>query len=328
MRAVGIRGFGGPEVLTVLDVPAPEPRPGEVLVKVLFAGVNFIDLHMRKGEYARGGNSQLPRLLGREGAGEVVRVGPGVTNLKPGDRVAWCVTDGSYSELCAIPSWRLWPVPADMPLDVACALQLQGSTAHYLTSSTFPLTRDDVALVHSGASGVGQLLIQMAKARGAKVIATVGKSGRAAVAAARGADEVIARDKSDFQKRSMEITGGRGCNVVYDAVGKETIAKSIAACRRRGLVVLYGGSSGAVDTLSPLALAEAGSVFFTRPHLADYMQDAEEVRARATDIAGLWRSGRLKIDIARVFPLDGAGEAHAMMESGSATGKLLLKPVA
>ena len=329
MRAVGIERFGGPQVLEVLDLPVPELRRGEVLVKVLFAGVNYIDVYMRRGDQGPSpGGLAMPRVLGREGAGEVVKTGAGVSNLTAGDRVAWCVTAGAYAELCAVPAWRLWPVPADVPLDVACALQLQGATAHFLATSTFPLRQNDVALVHSGAGGVGQLLIQLAKLCGARVLATVGDGAKAPVAASRGADAVVVRSTQDFLETAMTATEGRGCHVVYDAIGRDTLEKSIAACRRRGLVVLYGGASGAVEALNPLALAEAGSIYFTRPHLADFMQDAAEVQARSSEMADLWRTGRLAVEIGRVLPLDGARAAHEALESRTLTSKILLRPVA
>lgn len=325
MRAVGVRAFGGPDALEMLDVATPEPGPGEALVKIAFAGINFIDVYMRRGEYgAAAGASPLPRILGREGAGQVVKVGAGVTEVKPGDRVAWCVSEASYAEYAAVPVWRLVRVPDDVPLDLACALQLQGATAHYLTTATFPLKAGDIALVHSGAGGVGQILIQLAKALDAKVIATVGTEAKVAIARARGADHVIVTAKEDFLPRVLEVTG-HGCDVVYDAVGKDTIQRSIAACRRRGVVALYGASSGPVDAINPLTLAGAGSIYFTRPHLADYMQDATEIATRVGDLFTLLKDGRLKVAIERVFPLDGAREAHAALESRATTGKLLLK---
>jgi NADPH2:quinone reductase len=329
MRAVGINAFGGPETLELISVDTPSPGSGEVLVKVAFTGVNYIDLHMRRGEFARQAvASTLPLILGLEGAGEVARLGPGVTGLDVGDRVAWCVSQGSYAEYCVVPVWRLVHVPADVPLDIACALQMQGATAHYLTTATFPLKSGDIALVHSGAGGVGQLLIQLTKALGAGVIATVGSEAKVPVAKSRGADHVVVAGSSDLRARVMELTGGQGCHVVYDAVGRDTIAESIAACRRRGLVVLYGGASGPVDTVSTLALAEAGSIFFTRPHLTDYMQDAAEVQMRAGDLMTLLKDGRVKVAIDRVLPLDGAREAHAVMEARGSRGKLLLKVIA
>lgn len=330
MRAVGIRAYGGPEALEMMTLVEPTPGPGEALVKTAFAGINFVDVYMRRGDYAKtarhGGD--LPMILGREGSGEVVAVGAGVTAVKPGDRVAWCITQGTYAEFAVVPAWRLVPVPTDIPLDVACALQLQGATAHYLAMSTFPIAEGDTVLVHSAAGGVGQLLVQIAKGMGATVIATVGTEEKAQIAKARGADHVIVYTKEDFLPRVMEITGKQGCHAVYDAVGKDTIARSISACRRRGVVALYGGASGAVDAISPQALAEAGSVFFTRPHLADYMQDADEVRKRSSDLMGAWKAGNLKVVIDRVWPLEGAGEAHKTIEARQTTGKLLLKTIA
>lgn len=330
MRAMGVKSYGGPEALEMLSVETPAPRPGEVLVKTAFAGINFVDVYMRKGEYARTARhgGELPMILGREGAGVVEKVGAGVTEVKPGDRVAWCVSQGTYAEYALVPAWRLVPVPADIPLDIACALQLQGATAHYLTMSTFPVRPGDTVLVHSGAGGVGQLLIQIAKVQGAKVISTVGSEAKVKLAQGLGADHVIQYTKEDFLARVMEITNKLGCNAVYDAVGRDTIAQSIAACRRRGVVVLYGGASGPVDAVSPLALAEAGSIFLTRPHLADYMQDAAEVRQRSGDVMGAWRSGRLKIAIDQVFPLEGAPDAHRKIEARGTTGKILLKTIA
>ncbi len=330
MRAVGIKAYGGADALSMLDVAVPEPGPGEALVKTAFAGINFVDVYMRKGAYAKTTThaSALPMVLGREGAGEIAKLGAGVTDLKVGDRVAWCVTQGSYAEYAVVPAWRLVPVPTDVPLDVACALQLQGATAHYLASSTFPIKAGDTVLVHSGAGGVGQLLIQIAKGNGATVITTVGSDAKAAIAKARGADHVIVYTKEDFLARVQEITNRQGCHAVYDAVGKDTFAKSLAACRRRGVVALYGGASGAVDAVDPQQLAEAGSIFLTRPHLADYMQDAAEVRLRSSDLLGAWKTGKLKVVIDRVWPLDGAQEAHRTIEGRGTTGKLLLKTIA
>lgn len=327
MRAVGIKAFGGADALEVMSVPVPEPGPGEALVKVAFAGINFIDVYMRSGRYARSQTykTPLPLVLGMEGAGTIVKAGAGVGDLKAGDRVAWCIAPGSYAEHAAVPAMRLVPVPADIPLDMACALQLQGATAHYLTQSAFPVKAGDVALVHSGAGGVGQLMIQILKASGATVIATVGSDDKAAIASRLGADHVIVYTREDFLERVRAITGGKGCNVVYDAVGKDTIANSIRATRRRGLVVNYGGASGLVDAISPLELAEAGSVFFTRPHLADYMQDAAEIRSRMGELFAAFRDGRLKVAVDRVLALDQAREAHRIIEGRGTRGKLLLK---
>jgi NADPH2:quinone reductase len=327
---VAIKAHGGVDALELMSVAVPEPGPGEVLVKLSFAGVNFVDVYMRRGDYARSARhgGELPMILGREAAGEVAKVGSGVTGWKPGDRVAWCITQGTYAEYALAPAWRLVPVPFDVPLDVACALQLQGATAHFLSTSAFPIQAGDVVLVHSAAGGVGQLLVQIAKSTGATVIATVGTDAKAQIAKARGADHVVVYTREDFRDKVREVTGGAGCHAVYDAVGKDTIAMSLAACRRRGVVVLYGGASGAVEAVSPQLLAEAGSLFLTRPHLGDYMQDAAEVQLRAGEVMTAWRSGQLKVAIDRVFPLEGAREAHHMLEGRQTTGKLILKCVA
>lgn len=329
MRAVGIKSFGGPDALEMMQLAVPEPGAGEALIKVAFAGINFVDIYMRRGDYAQSARhgGELPMVLGREGAGEVLKVGAGVTDVRPGDRVAWCITQGAYAEYAVVPAWRLVPVPPDVPLDIACALQLQGSTAHYLAMSTFPVREGDTVLIHSAAGGVGQLLVQIAKGLGATVIATVGSDPKAAIAKARGADHVIVYTKEDFLPRVMELTGKQGCHSVYDAVGKDTIARSIIACRRRGVVILYGGASGTVDAINPQTLAEAGSVFVTRPHLADYMQDADEIRQRANDLMDVWKAGRLRVTIDRIWPLEGAREAHQTIEARVATGKLLLKAI-
>ncbi|MCB1550108.1 MAG: quinone oxidoreductase [Hyphomicrobiaceae bacterium] len=327
MKAMGVRAFGGADAIEVLDVEVPEPGPGEVLVRHAFAGLNFIDIYMRSGAYARSDTykTPLPMVIGMEGAGEVVKLGANVQGFKAGDRVAYCIHRGAYAEYATVPAWRLVPVPGDVPLDVATALQLQGSTAHYLSTSAFPLKEGDVCLIHAGAGGVGQLLIQLAKALGATVITTVGSAEKAAIAEARGADHVINYRTEDFLPRVMDLTRREGCHVVYDAVGRDTIARSIRSTRRRGVCINYGGASGLVEAVTPLELAEAGSIFFTRPHLSDYMQDEEEIRGRADDLFGMWRSGHLKVTIDRIWPLAAAREAHKALEGGTSRGKLLLK---
>ncbi len=331
MRAIGVNAFGGPEALSVLDLPEPEPGPGEARVRVTVAGVNFIDVYMRSGAYRRSDTyrTPLPMVLGMEGVGRIDALGEGVGDLAPalgpGQRVAWCIHRGAYAEAAVVPAWKLVPVPDDMPDEVACALQLQGCTAHYLTHSAFALGPGHSCLLHAGAGGVGQLVIQLAKLRGATVIATVGSAEKAEIARARGADHVILYREADFRERVMEITGGEGVDVVYDSVGRETIARSIRSLKRRGLVVNYGGSSGLVEAVSPLELAEAGSVFFTRPHLADYMQGSAEIRSRTDALFALVREGRLGVAIDRVLPLDAAPEAHRILEGRGTRGKLVLQ---
>lgn len=326
MRAVGINVFGGSEALEVLEVAEPEPGPGEVRVRLTFAGVNFIDVYMRSGAYRKSDTykTPLPMVLGMEGAGEVDAVGEGVRNFKVGDRVAYCIHRGSYGELAVVPAWKLVPVPDGIHLDIATALQLQGCTAHYLSHSAYRLKKGDICLIHAGAGGVGQLLIQLAKARGAEVITTVGSPEKALIARARHADHVILYRDEDFLERVMDITGGKGVNVAYDSVGLDTIERSIKCLVKRGLLVNYGGSSGLVEAVSPLALAEAGSVFFTRPHLADYMRTAREIRSRAGKLFRLFQERKLAVKFDRMLPLEQAVEAHRIIEGRGTTGKLLL----
>jgi NADPH2:quinone reductase len=305
MRAVGVRAFGGANAVEVMDTARPEPGQGDAVVKVAFAGVNFIDVYMRNGK--------------------VEKVGAGVTNVKPGDRVAWCLSRGSYAEAASVPAWRLAPVPDGVPLDVAAALQLHGCTAHYLTAHCFPVQKGDVCLVHAAAGGTGQLLTQLCKLKGGSVIATVGTQDKAAIARNRGADHIIYYREEDFQRRVLEITNGAGAHVAFDSIGKDTIAKSLRSLRRRGVCVSYGNASGMVASITPAELGEAGSVYFTRPHLADYMQTADEVRQRTGELYALYKAGRLGVAIDRVFPLDGAKQAHEVLEGRGTRGKLLLK---
>jgi len=327
MRTVAISAFGGPEQLKLMDLPQPQPAAGEALVRLDFAGINFIDVYMRSGRYARSQTYQtpLPMTLGMEGGGTVAALGSGVTDIKVGDRAAYCIVRGSYAEYAAVPAWRLVKVPPDMPLEVATALMLQGLTAHYLSHSAFALGPGKTCLVHAAAGGVGQLLVQLAKLRGATVIATAGSEEKAAIAKRHGADHVILYRAADFREEVMKITGGQGVDVVYDAVGKDTIHGSIRSLKRRGLCVNYGGASGLVATVEPLELAEAGSVFFTRPHLADYIATADELRARAADLFAHHAAGRLEVALDRVFPLAQAADAHRYLEARQTKGKLLLR---
>jgi NADPH:quinone reductase len=326
MRAVVIDRFGGPEVLAAREIDIPALHPGDARVRLEFAGVNYIDVYMRNGAYARSATYEtpLPMLIGMEGSGIIDAVGAGVEGFRPGQRVAWCIVRGAYADYAVVPASRLVPVPDDVPLDIACALMLQGSTAHYLTHSAGRLHAGDVCVVHAGAGGVGQLLIQLAKLRGATVIATAGTPPKAAIARARGADHTVLYRDVDFREAVLRITNGRGADVVYDSVGRDTIHASIRSLRKRGLCVMFGASSGQVEAIAPLELAEAGSVYFTRPHLADYMRDATEIRARAQDLFGALMGGSLRVTIDRVFPLREAATAHRMLEARESRGKLLL----
>lgn len=327
MKTISIPAFGGPGQLTLMEMPQPSPGPGEVLIKLGYAGLNFIDVYMRSGHYARSQTYQtpLPMTLGMEGAGTVVEAGEGVADFKPGDRVAYCIVRGSYAQYAAVPAARLVHVPSAVPLDVATALMLQGCTAHYLSHSAFALGSGKSCLVHAAAGGVGQLLTQLAKASGATVLATAGTPEKAAIAQARGADHVILYRQTDFREAVLQLTDGKGVDVVYDAVGKDTIHGSIRSLKKRGLCVNYGGASGLVTSVEPLELAEAGSVFFTRPHLADYISTAGELRARTDELFSLYADGRLKVAIDRVFPLAQADEAHRYLEGGKSRGKILLE---
>jgi NADPH:quinone reductase len=327
VKAISVAKFGGPEELQLADVEPPKPGPGEALVKIVRAGINFIDIYMRNGSYARSHTykTPLPMVIGMEGAGTVAALGSGVTDLAVGDTVAYCLARGSYAEYATVPAWRLSKVPDGVPLPVATTLMLQGCTAHYLTHSAFALGSGHTCLIHAGAGGVGQLVIQLAKLRGARVLATVGSPDKAEIATARGADACILYRQEDFRERVMQLTDGRGVDVVYDSVGKDTIHRSIRSLRHRGVCILFGGSSGQVASVEPLELAEAGSVFFTRPHLADYTASAEEIRGRTADLFKAWKDGKLKVTIDREIPLAEAAEAHRILEGRGTRGKLLLQ---
>lgn len=327
MKAIAVAQFGGPENLKLTDWPEPKPAAGEALVRLEYAGINFIDVYMRNGHYSRSHTYQtpLPMTIGMEGGGTVAALGDGVIDLKVGDRVSYCIVRGSYAQYAAVPAWKLVKVPDHVPLPVATALMLQGFTAHYLSHSAFALGPGHTCLVHAAAGGVGQLLVQLAKLRGASVIATAGSTEKVAIAKSRGADHVIQYRETDFREEVMKITGGKGVDVVYDAVGKETIARSIRSLKRRGLCVNYGGASGLVQSVEPLELAEAGSVYFTRPHLADYIATAEELRGRAADLFAAYGGSKLTVAVDREFPLAEAAAAHRYLEGRNTKGKLLLK---
>jgi NADPH2:quinone reductase len=327
MQTISIPAFGGPGQLQSMDMPRPVAGAGEVLVRLEYAGINFIDVYMRSGKYARSQTykTPLPMTLGMEGAGTVAAVGSGVTEFAAGERVAYCIVRGSYAEYAVVPAARLVKVPVAVPLDIATALMLQGCTAHYLSHSAFALAPGKSCLVHAAAGGVGQLLTQLARLKGATVLATAGSAEKAAIAKHCGADHVILYRDTDFRAAVLEITGGQGVDVVYDAVGKDTIHQSIRSLKKRGLCINYGGASGLVTSVEPLELAEAGSVFFTRPHLADYIATSQELRARAADLFAHYAAGRLQVAIDRVFALAGAADAHRYLEGRNTRGKLLLR---
>jgi len=322
MKAIRIDSFGGPEVLRLTDVPDPSPGPGQILVRVEAAGLNFIDVYHRIGLYP----NPLPLVPGMEGAGVVAAVGPGVAAFRQGDRVAWANVPGSYAAQVLLPADRAVAVPPGLLTEAAAAALLQGMTAQYLCTSTFPLAKGHTCLVHAAAGGVGLLLVQMAKRRGARVIGTVGTETKAALAREAGADEVILYTQEDFLQAVKRLTGGRGVDVVYDSVGKATAEKSLDCLVPRGMMVFYGNASGPVPPLDPLVLLRKGSLFLTRPSLAHYTLDRASLEARAGDVLGEAAAGRLKVRIDRTYPLAEARDAHRALEGRQTAGKVLLIP--
>jgi NADPH2:quinone reductase len=322
MKAVRVHQFGGPEALSYDEISLPEPGPGEARVKIEAAGVNFIDIYQRTGQY----RGQLPLTLGMEAAGVVDAVGPGVSDVKPGDRVAYAMQQGSYAGYAAVPAWKLVPVPDDVDLWQAAAVMLQGMTAHYLTHSTYPLQPGDTALVHAAAGGVGLLLVQLAKRRGTRVIGTVSTEEKARLAREAGADEVILYTRTDFETEVKRLTDGKGVNVVYDSVGKTTFDKSLNCLRPRGYMVLYGQSSGVVPPFDPQVLNAKGSLFLTRPSLGHYVADRTELLGRADDLLRWMAAGELSVRVDQTFPLAETAAAHRYMEGRQTKGKVLLIP--
>jgi NADPH2:quinone reductase len=322
MKAIRVESFGGPEELRCVELPEPAPGPGQMLVRVEAAGVNFIDVYHRTGLYP----NPLPFVPGLEGAGVVAGVGPDVTGFREGDRVAWANVAGSYAERMLLPAARAVSVPPRTTTRSAAALMLQGMTAHYLCTSTYPLKKGDTCLVHAAAGGVGLLLVQMAKRRGARVIGTVSTEEKAALAREAGADLVVLYTKEDFREAVKRATDGRGVDVVYDSVGKDTAEKSLDCLVPRGMMVFYGNSSGPVPPIDPLVLSRKGSLFLTRPTLGHYVADRASLEARAGDVLGDAAAGRLQVRIDRTFPLAEAAEAHRALEGRRTTGKVLLIP--
>jgi NADPH:quinone reductase len=321
VRAVRVEVTGGPSVLSLRELEVPEPGPGQARVRVELAGVNFIDVYHRTGLYPR----PLPFTPGVEGAGVVDAVGEGVTEVEVGDRVAWVLGSGTYADQCIEGAHRLVRVPDGVSTEVAAAVMLQGMTAHYLVASTYPLEPGDVALVHAAAGGVGLLLVQLAKAAGAAVIGTCSTEEKADRVRAAGADHVIRYTEADFREEVLRWTGGSGVDVVYDSVGRSTFRDSLACLQPRGLMVLYGQSSGKVEPFDPGDLAAGGSLFLTRPSLAHYVQDREELEWRAEDLFGAVLREDLNVRIHDVLPLAEAAEAHRALEDRETSGKLLLR---
>ena len=322
MKAVRIHTPGGPEVLTYEDVPEPRPKAGEAVVKVDAAGLNYIDVYYRSGLY----KAELPMTLGMEAGGVVTAVGPNVTEVKVGDKVAYTGVPGAYAQYAAVPAQRLVTLPAGVSTKQGAAAMLQGMTAHYLACSTYPLKKGDTCLVHAAAGGVGLLLCQIAKMRGARVIGTVSTEEKAKLAREAGADEVILYTKQDFEAEVKRLTSGKGVQVVYDSVGKTTFDKGFNCLALRGLMVLYGQSSGPIGPFDPQVLNAKGSLFLTRPSLVHHVATRDELLARAGDVLGWIRDGKLRLRTEFEFALKDAAEAHRALEGRKTTGKVLLIP--
>lgn len=322
MWAIQMDEVGGPEVMQWRELPDPEPGPGQVVVDLAAAGLNYIDTYQRSGLYA----VAMPYVLGLEGSGVVTAVGDGVERWVVGDRVAWPGSPGSYATKVALPAERVVSVPESVDLETAAAVPLQGMTAHYLVTDTFAIRKGSRCLVHAGAGGVGLLLIQLAKLLGAEVFTTVGTPEKAELAAAAGADHTILYRDVDFAEAITDIAGPRPLDVVYDGVGKSVFDQSLTLLRRRGLMVTFGNASGPVDPVSPLALSANGSIFLTRPTLFDYIVDRAELERRADDLYRWMGEGLLDVRIGQRFALSDAAEAHRAIEGRATTGKVLLIP--
>jgi NADPH:quinone reductase len=320
MKSIQVKETGGPDNMLLVEVPTPQPGPHEALVRIAASGVNFIDVYFRIGLY----KAPFPVALGSEAAGTVEAVGAGVSDLKPGDRVAYAMARGSYAEFAVVPAWQLVKIPGGLDFQQAAAAMLQGMTAHYLTHSVYALKNGDTCLVHAAAGGTGALLVQMAKLRGARVFGTVSSDEKERVAREAGCDEVIRYTQQDFAAEARRLTEGRGVDVVYDSVGATTFEKSLDSLRPRGLLALFGQSSGAVPPFDPTILNGKGSLFLTRPSLGHYAATPEELRWRAGDVLGWVASGQLKLRIAGTYPLARAAQAHRDLEGRKTAGKLLL----
>jgi NADPH2:quinone reductase len=324
MKAIQVKKTGGPEALELVDIPVPQAKPNEAVVKVAAAGVNFIDAYHREGRYP----VPLPFVIGQEGAGTVSSVGAEVKTVKEGDRVAWAGVMGSYAEYAVVPAERLVKVPSGVTDREAAATMLQGMTAHYLAYTTFPLKRGDTALVHAAAGGVGLLLVQMAHNIGVRVIGTVSTEEKAKLAREAGADEIIFYTKDDFESETKRLTENKGVDVVYDSVGKTTFVKGLNVLRPRGMMVLFGGSSGPAPALDPIVLTQKGSLFLTRPSMNQYVATRAELEMRANALFEMIADKKLKLRIEHIYPLQEAQQAHRDLEGRKTTGKLLLIPQA
>lgn len=321
MKAVRVHALGGPETLMFEEVDPPAPGPGDALIRIGAAGVNYLDVQYRTGRV----KAPLPFVIGSEGAGVVADLGPGTEGVRVGDRVAYAMVLGSYAEYAVVPASRLVVLPDAVSIEDAAAVMLQGLTAHYLTHSTWPLKAGDTALVHAAAGGAGRLVVQLARFKGARVIATAGSDEKAAIAREAGADEVIVYTRQDFEAVVRRLTEGRGVDVVYDSVGRDTFEKSLNCLRPRGLLALFGFSSGPVAPFDPAVLGTKGSLFLTRPGLNQHIATRDELLMRATQVLEWLASGVIRLRIHRVFPLAAAAEAHTELEARRTAGKLLLR---
>src|SRR5215510_11326707 len=310
MKAIQVKQFGGPEVLEYVDLPTPSPKPNEALVKINAAGINFIDVYNREGRY----KVPLPFVIGQEAAGVVVDLAKEVTTVRKGDRVAYTNILSAYAEYAVVPAGRLVKVPDDIDDRQAAAAMLQGMTAHYLAYDTFPLQKGDTALIHAAAGGVGLLLVQMAHNLGARVIGTVSTEEKATLARKAGADEIILYTQQDFEAEIKRLTNGKGVDVVYDSVGKTTFEKGLNVLRPRGMMALFGGSSGAVPPFDPMVLTQKGSLFLTRPSIFQYIATREELVARSGAVFAMLASGKLKLRMEHTYPLAEAQRAHRDLE--------------
>ena len=322
MKAIQIHEIGGPEVMRLEEVPDPQPGPEEAVVRLEAIGLNFMEVYQRTGLY----RSSPPFTPGGEGVGRVAAVGRDVSGVKPGDRVASTSLRGSYAELARVPVDKLVPVPDEVETSVAAAVLLQGLTAHYLATSTYPLAQGSWCLIHAAAGGVGLLLCQIAKARGARVIGTVSTEEKAALATQAGADHVVLYTRQDFVSEARRLTGGHGVSVVYDSVGKTTFEGSLNSLAPRGMLVLFGQSSGPVPPVDPQVLNTKGSLYLTRPTLTHYTASSSELLTRARDLFAWMEAGKLQVRIDRTFPLADAAAAHRALEGRETKGKVLLLP--
>ena len=322
MKAIRIHAPGGPEVMRLDDAPEPTPKAGEAIVKVDAAGLNYIDVYFRSGLY----KAEYPLTLGLEAGGTVTAVGANVSEVKVGDKVAYTGVPGAYAEYAAVPAARLVVLPTGVSTRQGAAAMLQGITAHYLATSTYPLKKGDTCLVHAAAGGVGLLLCQMARMRGARVLGTVSTDEKAKLAREAGADETIIYTRQDFEAEVKRLTDGKGVQVVYDAVGKTTWDKSLNSLAPRGLIALYGQSSGPIGQIDPQILNAKGSLFLTRPSLNHHIASREELQSRAGEVLGWIASGKLKMRMEFEFPLKDAAQAHRALEGRQTTGKVLLVP--